>query len=71
MQGTFLVHIVDKWYNIRYIVQVQLKMYGKEYMGVGRSTFVFNKDGEQIKEFRDVKAKGHAEEILEFIKRGK
>lgn len=40
-------------------------------MGVGRSTFVFNKDGEQIKEFRDVKAKGHAEEILEFIKRGK
>ncbi|WP_201260001.1 peroxiredoxin [Tissierella sp. P1] len=46
------------------------KMYGKEYMGVERSTFIFNKDGELIKEFRNVKAKGHAEKVLEFIKNG-
>jgi len=44
------------------------KMYGKEYMGVERSTFIINKDGELIKEFRNVKAKGHAEEVLKFIK---
>ncbi|CAK7024447.1 peroxiredoxin [Tissierella carlieri] len=46
------------------------KMYGKEYIGVERSTFIFNKDGELIKEFRNVKAKGHAEKVLEFIKNG-
>ncbi len=44
------------------------KMYGKEYMGVERSTFIINEDGELIKEFRNVKAKGHAEEVLKFIK---
>lgn len=44
------------------------KMYGKEYMGVERSTFVFNKEGELVKEFRNVKAKGHAEEVLRFVK---
>ncbi|WP_313756697.1 peroxiredoxin [Tissierella sp.] len=44
------------------------KMYGKEYMGVERSTFIFNKKGELVKEFRNVKAKGHAEKVLEFIK---
>lgn len=43
------------------------KMYGKEYMGVERSTFIIDKDGELIKEFRNVKAKGHAEEVLKFI----
>ena len=46
------------------------KMYGKEYMGVERSTFIFNKQGELVKEFRNVKAKGHAEKVLEFIKNG-
>ncbi|WP_333638432.1 peroxiredoxin [Tissierella praeacuta] len=46
------------------------KMYGKEYMGVERSTFIFNKGGELVKEFRNVKAKGHAEKVLEFIKNG-
>lgn len=44
------------------------KMYGREYMGVERSTFVFNKDGELIKEFRNIRAKGHAEKVLDFIK---
>lgn len=44
------------------------KMYGREYMGVERSTFVFDKSGELVKEFRNVKAKGHAEEVLYFIR---
>ncbi len=43
------------------------KMYGKEYMGVERSTFVFTKEGDLVKEFRNVKAKGHAEKVLQFI----
>lgn len=45
------------------------KMYGREYMGVERSTFIFNKEGELVKEFRNIKAKGHAAKVLEFIKK--
>lgn len=44
------------------------KLYGKEYLGVERSTFVFDKEGNLIKEFRNVKAKGHAKEVLDFIR---
>lgn len=44
------------------------KMYGKEYMGVERSTFVFDSDGSLIKEYRKVKVKGHAEEVLNYIR---
>ena len=44
------------------------KMLGKEYLGMERSTFVIDKDGEMIKEYRNTKVKGHAEEVLEFVK---
>lgn len=44
------------------------KMYGKEYMGVERSTFIFNKDGVLIKEYRKVKVKDHVKNVLEFVK---
>ena len=43
-------------------------MYGKKYMGIERSTFIINKNGVLIKEWRKVKVKGHALEVLEFIK---
>lgn len=39
-------------------------MYGKKYMGVVRSTFILNEEGAIIKEYRDIKAKGHAEAVL-------
>ena len=44
------------------------KMYGKEYIGVDRSTFIFDKKGNLIKEFRGVKVSGHAQEVLDHIK---
>jgi len=44
------------------------KMYGKTVMGTIRSTFVFDKELKLIKEFRDVKAPGHAQFILDFVK---
>ena len=43
------------------------KFMGKEFMGVIRSTFVI-KDNKIIKEWRSVKVKDHANEVLEFIK---
>ncbi len=44
------------------------KMYGREYMGTERSTFVIDKEGNLVKEYRNVKVKGHVDEVLEFVK---
>jgi peroxiredoxin Q/BCP len=44
------------------------KMFGKEFMGTERATFVFDKEGELKKEYRKVKADGHADEVLKFVK---
>ena len=43
-------------------------MYGREYIGVDRSTFLINSEGKVIKEWRGVKVKGHVEEVLTIIK---
>jgi len=42
-------------------------MYGKKYMGIVRSTFILDEQGNIVQEFRNVKAKGHAEELLKTI----
>lgn len=44
------------------------KMYGKEYMGTVRSTFILDDKLNILKEFRSVKAKGHAKFILDVLK---
>jgi peroxiredoxin Q/BCP len=43
-------------------------MYGKQVRGVERSTFVIDKNGKLIREWRGVKVDGHALEVLQFIK---
>ena len=43
-------------------------MYGREYIGVDRSTFIINSEGKVINEWRSVKVKGHVDEVLEVIK---
>ena len=43
------------------------KLYGKEYLGIDRSTFVFDESGELVKEWRKVKVKGHVDEVLSFV----
>ena len=43
-------------------------MYGKKYMGVDRSTFLFDGSGKLVREWRSVKVKGHADEVLETAK---
>ncbi|WP_447527805.1 peroxiredoxin [Vreelandella sp. TE19] len=40
------------------------KMYGKEHLGIERSTFLIDKDGVLAKEWRGVKVPGHVEEVL-------
>ena len=44
-------------------------MYGKEYIGVDRSTFLISSEGKIIKEWRSVKVKGHVDEVLDEVKR--
>lgn len=43
-------------------------MYGKKYMGIERSTFIFDEKGALTHEIRKVKVKGHVEEVLALVK---
>ena len=45
------------------------KNFGKEYMGIERSTFLIGKDGKLVKEWRKVKVAGHAEEIQKELEK--
>lgn len=40
------------------------KNYGKEYLGIVRTTFVIGKDGKILKVYKSVKAKDHAAKVL-------
>ncbi|MWJ28726.1 redoxin domain-containing protein [Halomonas sp. ZH2S] len=41
------------------------KLYGKEHLGIERSTFLIDRDGRLAREWRKVKVKGHVDEVLE------
>lgn len=41
------------------------KLYGKEYLGIDRSTFLIDAEGRLAREWRGVKVTGHAEEVLQ------
>lgn len=51
-----------------YGVWVKKQNYGKEYMGVARTTFVIGSDGKVKKIFEKVKPEGHDQEVLSWIK---
>ena len=52
-----LIDALDLW--------VEKSMYGRTYRGVERSTFLVGADGEVEREWRAVKAGGHAADVLE------
>lgn len=43
-------------------------MYGKQVRGIERSTFVIDKNGVLVKEWRGVKVPNHVQEVLDYIK---
>jgi len=43
-------------------------LYGRKFMGIERSTFLFDADGKLAREWRKVRVKGHAAEVLEAAK---
>lgn len=57
----------DKSVAKAYGVWVKKSMYGREYMGVARTTFVIGKDGKIARVFEKVTPKGHAEEVLNVL----
>jgi thioredoxin-dependent peroxiredoxin len=50
-----------------YGVWKQKSMFGKKYMGIERSTFLINPEGQISKVWRKVKVSGHWDEVLEAI----
>ncbi len=50
-----------------YGVWVEKSMYGRNYMGIERSTFLIGKDGKIKRIFRKVKPDGHAEEVFQAL----
>ena len=58
----------DKAVCKKYGVWVKKSMYGREYMGVARTTFVIGKNGLIEKIYEKVKPDGHAGDVLTFLK---
>ncbi|MDZ5254644.1 peroxiredoxin [Clostridium sp. LIBA-8841] len=51
-----------------YDVIKEKNMYGKKYMGIERSTFIIDKEGILVQDFRKVRVKGHIDKVLETLK---
>ncbi len=49
-------------------VWVEKQLYGKRYMGIDRSTFLFGPDGRLFRAWRRVRVPGHAVDVLESVK---
>jgi len=47
---------------------VEKSMYGRKYMGMERATFLIERDGTLLREWRKVKVPGHAAEVLEAVR---
>lgn len=44
------------------------KLYGREYMGLVRSTFLLDEEGRLVREWRNLRVKGHVNNVLEALK---
>lgn len=49
-------------------VWIEKQLYGRKYMGIDRSTFLFDRDGTLVREWRKVRVPGHAEAVLAAAK---
>lgn len=58
----------EKEIGKKYGVYKEKGILAKVGLGMERSTFIIDKNGNIIKEYRDVKVKDHAEDVLNFLK---
>ena len=63
-----LLSDTDETLCTRFAVIKEKKLYGKLVRGIERSTFVIDRNGVLRHEWRGVKAPGHAQEVLDFVK---
>ena len=61
-----LSDVEEKLCNLFDVIKPKM-MYGKEVVGVERSTFLIDADGVLRREWRKVKVDGHAQEVLEAV----
>jgi peroxiredoxin Q/BCP len=59
---------VDKKVCKAFGVLKEKNMYGKKVIGIARTTFVIDGDGNITRTFENVKLDGHVEEVLKEIK---
>ena len=51
-------------------VWIEKKLYGKAYLGIDRSTFLFDSaDGVLVRAWRKVRVPGHVDQVLEAVTR--
>ena len=63
-----LLSDTDETLCTQFAVIKEKKLYGKPVRGIERSTFVIDRAGVLRREWRGVKADGHAREVLEFVR---
>lgn len=65
-QGLNFILLSDSEHKLAEAFDVwgEKSMYGRKYMGIIRSTFLIDNNGEVVKEWKKVKIKGHVEEVL-------
>lgn len=51
-----------------YGVWQEKQLYGRAYMGIVRSTFLIDENGKLLKEWRNLKVKGHVDEVIDAIR---
>lgn len=66
--GVILASDEDKTVLEAYGVWKEKSMYGRQYMGVERSTFLIDAGGKIARIWRKVKVKGHAQDVLEAVR---
>ena len=52
----------------KYGVWKMKKLYGREYMGIVRSTFLIDEKGKLVRIWRNVRLKGHLDQVLDEVK---
>lgn len=63
-----LLSDADEQLCARFSVIKEKKLYGKAVRGIERSTFVIDGRGVLRREWRGVKAPGHAQDVLDYVK---
>ena len=62
-----LVADIDETWCKAFDVIRMKKLYGREYLGVDRSTFLIDPEGRLVQEWRGVKVPGHAQAVMDTI----